>query len=154
MKKILSLDDALDLQSEHSNTLFKKHVNKYLMEIFEIIGTDKFHINKALGAEFFLDNGKKIIDFSGGIGVVGVGHNHPRIIAAEKKCHEKFVVDSMRMGPSKLQAALAYNISQLLPAPLEVCYFAVSGSESVESALKICERAQRNKGKDKLFQEK
>jgi acetylornithine/succinyldiaminopimelate/putrescine aminotransferase len=85
------------------------------------------------------------------LGIVGLGHNHPRIIAAERRCHDLKIIDSIKIAPHKLQGALAFNISQYLPEPLNVAFFSVSGSEAVEAALKICERVQGPKGKDKFI---
>ena len=66
------------------------------------------------------------------LGVLGFGHNHPRIIGAEKICHELKILDAVKVAPHKLQAALAHNLAQLLPDPLNVSFFAVSGAEAVE----------------------
>lgn len=142
MPELLSLDQSFKLNLDETNDLFSKHVNKYLLQVYEIIGCDKIDIEKAQGVELWLKNGRKMLDFSGGIGVIGVGHNHPRIIAAERRCHDELAIDSIRMAPNRLHGALGYNIAQMLPDPLAVSYFAVSGSEAVESALKLCERAQ------------
>ncbi len=142
MTPLLSLDESIQLSTKKANELFDVHVNRYLLQIFKIIGTSELDIKGAQGVEVWLNNGTRLLDFSGGIGVVGIGHNHPRIIKAEQRCHEEKIIDSIRMVPHKLQAALAYNIAQLLPGPLDVSYFATSGSEAVESALKLCERAQ------------
>jgi acetylornithine/succinyldiaminopimelate/putrescine aminotransferase len=142
MKPLLSLDESLSLGTQQANKLYDAHVNRYLLQIFKIIGTSEMDIQGAQGVEIRLNDGRRVLDFSGGIGVVGVGHNHPRIIKAEERCHKELLIDSIRMAPHKLNAALAYNIAQLLPDPLNVSYFSVSGSEAVESALKLCERAQ------------
>lgn len=142
MRRLLTLDESLALSTQDSNALYATHVNRYLLDIFKIIGMSELDIRGAQGTEIWLRDGTRLLDFSGGIGVVGLGHNHPRIIRAEQRCHEELLIDSIRMAPHKLHGALAYNIAQLLPDPLEVSYFSVSGSEAVESALKLCERAQ------------
>lgn len=142
MNSLLSLDECFALDLKRANELYDAHLNRYLLQVFKILGLDQLDIVGAQGAEIWLKDGTKLLDFSAGMGVVGVGHNHPRIIEAERRCHQELLIDSIRVAPHKLQGALAYNISQLLPEPLNVSYLSVSGSEAVEAALKICERAQ------------
>ena len=63
-----------------------------------------------------------------GIGVLALGHNHQKIIEVERKFQDLNISDSQKFGPNKLQSALAYNFSQLLPEDLQVSFFAVSGA--------------------------
>ncbi len=140
--QLLSLNDSISLDIKQANQLYKKHLNPGLLEIYRILGLSEMDVESAEGVEIHLKDGRTILDFSSSIGVLGLGHNHPRIIAAEKLCHEKKLIDAIKVAPHKLQAALAYNLCQLLPAPLQVCFLTVSGAEAVEAAMKICERAQ------------
>ena len=77
-----------------------------------------------------------------GIGVLALGHNHKNIISVEQKFHKLMIPDSVKFGPNKLQAALAYNLSKLLPGDLSVTFFSVSGAEANESAIKLATMAQ------------
>lgn len=139
---MLTLDEAISLDVKKANELYKKHLNPGLMEIYELLGVSEMDIESAEGVEIYLKGGRTILDFSSSIGVLGLGHNHPRIIEAEQICHQKKLIDAIKVAPQKMQAALAYNLSQLLPDPLQVCFLTVSGAEAVEAAMKICERAQ------------
>ena len=80
-----------------------------------MFGLDDMDIKGAQGIEIWLNDGRTLLDFSAGLGVVGLGHNHPRIIEAERKCHDAKVIDCIRVAPQKMQGALAYNIAQCLP---------------------------------------
>ena len=148
---LLTLDESLNLNVAAANKLYADHMNKYLLQVFEVLGLSDMDITGAQGIEIRLKDGRTLLDFSAGVGIVGLGHNHPRIIAAERKCHDASVIDCIKVAPHKLQGALAYNISQFLPDPLNVSFFAVSGSEAVEAALKICERVQLPKQKTKFI---
>lgn len=141
-KQMLSLEDAYNLDKKSADKLYRNHVNPALFAIYKILGLAEMDIVSAEGCEILLRDGRKILDFTSAIGVLGLGHNHPRIIAAERFCHDHKVIDAMKVAPSKLQAALAYNLSCLLPKPLEVAFFTVSGAEAVEAALKLAEKAQ------------
>jgi acetylornithine/succinyldiaminopimelate/putrescine aminotransferase len=149
-RQLLSLDESLALDSASANKLFSKYMNKYLLQIFEVLGLSDLDIKGAQGVEIWTRDNRTILDFSGGLGVLGLGHNHPRIIEAERKCHDQKVIDCIKVAPHKLQGALAYNISRFLPAPLNVSFLAVSGAEAVEAAMKLCERIQTPKNKTKF----
>lgn len=148
---LLSLQESLDLDHAKAKTLFERYLNKYLLQIYHVLGYADMDIASAKGCEIYTTDGRTLIDFSAGIGIVGLGHNHPRIIEAERLCHERNVIDMTKLAPHKLQGALAYNIAQYLPAPLEIAYLSVSGSEAVEAAMKLCERIQTPKGKSKFI---
>lgn len=148
---LLTLDEALDLPQARANELFAAHLNRYLLRAFEILGYSEMDVAGAEGVVIHLRDGREVLDFSGGIGICGVGHNHPRVLAAERKCQERKVIDLMRVAPHRLQGALAHNIAQCLPDPLDVSFFTVSGAEAVEGAMKLCERIQGPKGKTKFI---
>lgn len=139
---MLTLQEAVSLDVKQAKELYKKHLNPGLMEIYELLGVSEMDIDSAEGIEIHLRDGRTILDFSASIGVLGLGHNHPRILAAEQLCHQKKLIDAIKVAPQKLQAALAHNLAQLLPDPLELCFLTVSGAEAVEAAMKLCERAQ------------
>ncbi|WP_146258194.1 aspartate aminotransferase family protein [Sinorhizobium medicae] len=148
---LLSLDQSLELENEAANKLYSQHLNKYMLQIFDILGLKEMDIKGAEGVEIWLNDGRTLLDFSAGLGVVGLGHNHKRIIEAERKCHERKVIDCIKIAPHKLQGALAYNLSLFLPPPLTVSFFAVSGAEANEAAMKLSERVQTPKGKKKFL---
>lgn len=150
-RHLLSLDQSFDLSGKTANELYSKHLNRYMLQIFDILGLKDIDIRGAEGLEIWLNDGRTLLDFSAGLGVVGLGHNHPRIIEAERKCHERKVIDCIKIAPHKLQGALAYNLSLFLPAPLTVSFLAVSGAEANEAAMKLSERAQTPKGKRKFL---
>jgi acetylornithine/succinyldiaminopimelate/putrescine aminotransferase len=140
--KLLTLEESYNQNMKEANKLFATHMNPTLLGIYQALGVADLDIKGASGVEITLTDGRTILDFSGSIGILGVGHNHPRIVAAEKFCHEKQVIDAIKLSPHKLESALAYNLAQMLPGDLEVSFFAVSGGEAVEAAMKICEKAQ------------
>jgi acetylornithine/succinyldiaminopimelate/putrescine aminotransferase len=148
---LLSLDESLDLDSASANKLFAGHLNKYMLQLFDILGLKDMDIKGAQGVEVWLNDGRTLLDFSAGLGVLGLGHNHPRIIEAEKKCHDRKVIDCIKIAPHKLQGALCYNLAQFLPDPLKVSFLSVSGAEANEAAMKLSERVQTPKGKRKFL---
>lgn len=148
---LLSLDQSLALDMATANSYCERHLNKYMLQIFDVLGLKDMDIKGAEGSEIWLNDGRTLLDFTGGLGVLGLGHNHPRIVAAERKCHDQKVIDCIKVAPHKLQGALAHNLSLFMPAPLNVSFFAVSGAEANEAAMKLAERVQTPKGKRKFL---
>lgn len=148
---LLSLEASFDLDVPTAARLYADHVNRYMLQIFDVLGLADLDVVGAKGMDIHLADGRTLLDFSTGLGVVGLGHNHPRIVAAERACHERAVLDCTKLFPHKLQAALAHNLAQLLPDPLDTSFFAVSGAEANEAAMKLAERIQTPKGKRKFL---
>ncbi len=148
---LLSLEQSFDLDIATANKYYSDHLNKYMLQIFDILGFKDMDIKGAQGLEVWLNDGRTLLDFSAGLGVLGLGHNHPRIIEAERQCHERKIIDCIKIAPHKLQGALAHNISLFLPDPLNVSFLAVSGAEANEAAMKLSERVQTPKGKTKFL---
>jgi len=142
MNKLLSLEESLALTQEESNKLYKSHVNAGLLGVYEILGVADMDIASAEGVEIKLKDGRTILDFTSAIGILGLGHNHPKILAAEARCRDLKLINALKIGPLKLQSALAYNLAALLPNPLSVSFLTTSGAEAVEAAMKLCERVQ------------
>jgi putrescine aminotransferase len=89
------------------------------------------------GCWIYLKNGKKILDLTGGIGVLNHGHNHPRILAARKRYNEEKKMEVHKSFFSPYIAALGANVSEALSGKLPYSYFPNSGAEAVEGALKL-----------------
>ena len=142
ISKTFSLQESLELKEKDYQRLYRKHINPGLFSIYKILGFSDMDIESAQGLEIRLKSGRTILDFTAGIGVLGLGHNHPQIIEAEKLCHDLSLIDVQKFGINRLQSVLAYNISQLLPDPLDSCFFTVSGAEAIEAGIKLITRVQ------------
>jgi ornithine--oxo-acid transaminase len=98
---------------------------------------------RCVGDELFAENGDRYLDFLSGYCVHNTGHNHPRIIAALKD-------ELDRRGPAMLQShvpelagELAERLCQLAGGGLTKVFFASSGSEGVEAAIKFARATTR-----------
>ena len=83
-KKLLSVEDAENLDIKEVHKLYKKYISKSQVELIGSFGFGNDLVDYAEGSYIYLKNGKRITDFTGGIGVLGHGHNHPRIIKERK----------------------------------------------------------------------
>lgn len=116
---------------------YKNNINPQLHNAFNILGLSNLDYVSSKGIFIHLENGEKIYDFTSGLGVLNLGHNHPRINEIEIKCIENNTVDILKIGINKQQALLAKYLTSLLPENLNKAFFSTSGAEAVEAALKI-----------------
>jgi acetylornithine/N-succinyldiaminopimelate aminotransferase len=99
------------------------------------------------GARLFTEDGVEYLDFTSGIAVCNLGHTHPRLVSALKKQAE-LLWHTSNLFYTEPQARLAMKLSELTFA--DQVFFANSGAESVESALKLARKyAQDNFSKEK-----
>ncbi len=87
-------------------------------------------------------DGNTFIDFAGGVGVVNVGHCHPRVVEAIQEQAATFVHTDFTVVPYASYIELAERLGDLAPfaGPTRVAFFN-SGAEAVENAVKIARLA-------------
>ena len=91
-------------------------------------------------------DGRRYLDFVSGIGVMALGHSHPRIVSALTDQLEKLVHCSNLYYHSN-QGQLAERLSRL--SGLDRTFFCNSGAEAVEGALKIAKGHGRARSPEK-----
>lgn len=101
-------------------------------------------IEKAEGLYLYCNNNKKLIDLIAGVSVSNLGHGNKRIIDAIKLQAEKhmhlMVYGEYIQTP---QVVLAQKLCSVLPESINSVYFVNSGSEAIETALKLAKRTTR-----------
>src|SRR5512143_2327429 len=96
------------------------------------------HVASAQGAVVRDVEGREYIDFGGGIGVMNIGHCHPRVVAAIKAQAEKFHHTCFMVNPYEVAIKLADKLCRLTPGNFpKKAMFVSSGAEAVENAVKI-----------------
>jgi 4-aminobutyrate aminotransferase len=89
------------------------------------------------GAEIWDVDGNRFLDFAAGIAVCSTGHSHPAVVQAIKDAAERFLHISSDYW-HEAQIRLAERINEISPMREPVMsFFAQSGTESVEAALKL-----------------
>jgi len=82
--------------------------------------------------------GRDFIDFASGIGVMNVGHSHPKVVAAIKDQAEKFTHTCFMVLPYEPVVTLAEQLCAVTPGAFpKTALFINSGAEAVENAVKI-----------------
>jgi len=101
-----------------------------------------FFIDYAKNAEFWDIEGRRFIDFAGGIAVLNTGHCHPRIQAAIAAQLQRFTHTCYQVVPYAEYVALAERIVAITPidGPKKAAFFS-TGAEAIENAVKIARSA-------------
>ena len=96
------------------------------------------HVASAQGAVVRDVEGREYIDFGGGIGVMNIGHSHPKVVAAIKAQAEKFTHTCFMVSPYEVAIKLADKLCRITPGSFaKKAIFVNSGAEAVENAVKI-----------------
>lgn len=139
--KLLTVEDAKALDLPRMTELFTRHLNPGQLHFMKLLGFHKVKIERAEGMYYYDQNGRKILDFFGGFGSLALGHNHPRILEARRKFQEEMRHEIAIAFMSQYAAALAYDIAACSPGDLDMVFLGSSGSEAMEAAIKVAERA-------------
>jgi putrescine aminotransferase len=145
MPNLYSISDCEEFGISEVHELYRKHVNPSQVDIFSSFEFGRQIFSRAEGMYIYTNEGRKILDFTGGLGVLSHGHNHPRILAVREKFQRDRKMEVHKIVFSPYVAALSHNIAALLPGDLNKCFFPNSGAEAVEGALKIAFKAHANK---------
>jgi 4-aminobutyrate aminotransferase/(S)-3-amino-2-methylpropionate transaminase len=93
---------------------------------------------EALGARITDVDGNTFVDFVGGVGVLNVGHRHPRVLDAIEEQAGRFLHTDFTVVPYELYVRLAERLGGLAPisGPVRSAFFN-AGTEAVENAVKL-----------------
>ncbi|MBI5159002.1 aspartate aminotransferase family protein [Candidatus Micrarchaeota archaeon] len=103
-------------------------------------------LDKGSGCVVWDESGKEYLDCVAGIAVSNLGHAHPKVLSAIRKQSKKLLHCSNWFN-SRPQAELAEVLAKIAPKGLSRTFFANSGTEAVEGALKL---VRRKTGKKKV----
>ena len=103
-------------------------------------------ITGAGGHYYTTGDGRTMYDFFSGLWTTGAGHCHPKIVeAVQKQVAELDYAITFQVGNPR-SAELAEKVVDMAPDGFTQCFFTNSGSESVDSALKIALGYHRARG--------
>jgi ornithine--oxo-acid transaminase len=124
---------------------YREHVNPQWVRLLELLEMN-VRYQRCVGAELFTADGRRIVDFLSGYCVHNVGHNHPDVVAALQ-------TELARSGPAMIQShaadlagELAGRLCDRAGGRLRKAFFASSGSEGVEAAIKFARAHTRRAG--------
>lgn len=88
------------------------------------------------GATFEDVLGRKYIDFLGGFGMMDLGWSHPEVVAAVQAQLLRTPMPSQELI-DPLRGVLARLLAEITPGNLKYAWFAASGTEAIEAAIKL-----------------
>ncbi len=97
------------------------------------------YIEKGQNAELWDADGRRYVDFAGGIAVVNTGHLHPQVKAAvQQQLDAGFTHTCVMITPYRVAVELAEKLNALAPGPTpKKTMLVTTGAEAVENAVKI-----------------
>jgi 4-aminobutyrate aminotransferase/(S)-3-amino-2-methylpropionate transaminase len=95
-------------------------------------------VDRAEGAEVWDVEGKRYLDFAGGIAVLNTGHRHPRLVAAVQEQLGRFTHTCFQVLAYEPYVELAERLNALAPGNFaKKSFFMTTGAEAVENAVKV-----------------
>jgi ornithine--oxo-acid transaminase len=129
MLQAIRIDDS-------AANLYQRYVNPQWVRLLDVFQMNVEYV-RCSGAELHTADGRIILDFNSGYCVHNVGHNHPRVIAALKDELDKAGPAMLQAHVADLAGRLAERLCTLAGGRLSKAFFASSGSEGIEAAIKF-----------------
>jgi 4-aminobutyrate aminotransferase / (S)-3-amino-2-methylpropionate transaminase / 5-aminovalerate transaminase len=102
---------------------------------------------RADNAEIWDEDGKRYVDFAGGIAVLNVGHRHPKVLAAVEKQLGLYTHTAFQVMAYEPYVELAERLNALAPVEGEAkSILFTTGAEATENAVKIARAATGRRG--------
>ena len=125
-------------------SIFEKE-SKYFFHTFHRLPLE---VDRGEGVYLYTKDGKRYLDFFGGLAVNALGYNHPRIISAiEKQIHRYIHLSNYFVQDATVE--LAERI--ISASGYKRVFFSNSGTEAVEGAIKIARKWGKGSGKTRLL---
>ena len=106
-----------------------------------------FYAARAENSELWDVEGRRYIDFAGGIAVLNTGHRHPRVMEAVARQLENFTHTCYQVVPYESYVELAEKLNALVPGEFrKKTMFVSTGAEAIENAIKIARAATARTG--------
>lgn len=132
-------------RSEQSSERYAQRVNPQWVRLLELLQMNVSY-ERCQGAELFTSEGRCITDFLSGYCVHNVGHNHPGVVRALQEELERCGPAMIQTHVADLAGELADKLCKRAGGRLSKAFFASSGSEGVEAAIKFARAHTRRTG--------
>lgn len=133
----------VERQAQRSS-MHARHLNEQLVRVLKTIGYD-VGFQKGQGQYLFDRDGARYLDLLSGFGVFAIGRNHPALREALKSVLDSDFPNLVQLDVSTLAGVLAERLLEHVPY-LNKVFFANSGAETVEAAIKFARGATGRPG--------
>jgi len=106
-------------------------------------------VDHAENSEMWDVEGKRYIDFAGGIGVLNTGHRHPKVVAAVEEQVQKVLHSCFQVMPYEPYVDVAEKLNDIASVPIgspAKSILLTTGAEAVENAVKIARSFTKRPG--------
>ena len=121
---------AADLYSENF-----PHMSPVWGRIFNFVA------DRAEGPYIYTADGRRLLDFTCGIGVTNTGHCHPKVVAAIREQAGLFLHAQANIVIHKPMLQLIEELRTVVPPSIDGFFFSNSGAEALEGAVKLARQA-------------
>jgi ornithine--oxo-acid transaminase len=132
-------------EGTQASARYAQHVNREWVRLLDLLQMN-VRYERCVGAELFTSDGRCIVDFLSGYCVHNVGHNHPDVVSALQCELERCGPAMIQTHVADLAGELAHKLCHRAGGRLSKAFFASSGSEGVEAAIKFARAHTRRNG--------
>jgi 4-aminobutyrate aminotransferase len=111
------------------------HMSPVWGRIFNFVG------ERAEGSYIYTEDGRKLLDFTCGIGVTNTGHCHPKVVKAIQDQAAQFIHAQANLVIHKPMLHLIEELRKIAPPSIDAFFFSNSGAEALEGAVKLARAA-------------
>ncbi|SFL89775.1 ornithine--oxo-acid transaminase [Bradyrhizobium sp. NFR13] len=126
------------------SSMHTRHLNEQLVRVLKTIGYD-VGFQRGTGQYLFDRDGARYLDLLSGFGVFAIGRNHPVMRNALKSVLDADMPNLVQMDVSTLAGILSEKLLENVPY-MDKVFFANSGAETVEAAIKFARNATGRDG--------
>src|SRR5579872_501643 len=132
-------------EQAYSSERYARHVNREWVRLLDLLQMN-VRYERCVGAELLTGDGRCILDFLSGYCVHNLGHNHPDVVRALRDELERCGPVMVQTHVADLAGELAGKLCERAGGRLSKAFFASSGSEGVEAAIKFARAHTRRNG--------
>lgn len=137
------ISELLARRAGEQFTLHDAHLNRQMVRVLRTIGYDRSYV-RAEGPYLYDDKGAQYLDLLSGFGVFALGRNHPVVKSALREVIDADLPNLVQLDVSLLAGLLGEALLEIAPGEgLTRVFFANSGAETVEAAIKFARAATR-----------
>src|SRR5215204_292565 len=140
----LDVSEMFAERQAQRSSMHARHLNEQLVRVLKTIGYD-VGFQKGQGQYLYDRDGARYLDLLSGFGVFAIGRNHPALRQALKSVLDSDLPNLVQLDVSTLAGVLAERLLEFVPF-LDKVFFANSGAESVEAAIKFARSATGRPG--------
>src|SRR3954452_12768925 len=140
----LDVSEMFAERQAQRSSMHARHLNEQLVRVLKTIGYD-VGFQKGQGQYLYDRDGARYLDLLSGFGVFAIGRKHPALRHALKSVLDAELPNLVQLDVSTLAGVLAERLLEHVPY-LDKVFFANSGAETVEAAIKFARGATGRPG--------